>query len=165
MKLEKEALMKSRYFAARIFLFLAVAFAVAGIALFNHSDIGAGLTGEDLLNPLYWVMIPRLIPFAAALLSACFGLAYFLIGKKFGRLPSVSLAVVQVVSYVLAVLGHATMVNFWWRALNEPQPSNTPVPMWASFLELGGTAICCLAFALNIFWSGSKARPVTTNPT
>lgn len=160
-----EAYMSSRYVAAKMFFVLAAVFVVVGAARFHHSEIGAGLAGEDLLNPLFWITIPRLIPFAAALLSACFALAYFLIEKKFRRPLSVSLATVQVVSYALAVLGHAAMVNFWWRALNEPQPSNTPLPMWASFLELGGIATCCVAFALNVFWSGSKARPITANPT
>jgi TM2 domain-containing membrane protein YozV len=160
-----EADVNSRYAAARMFFVVAAVFAIAGAARFHHSEIGAGLAGEDLLNPLFWITIPRLVPFAAALLSACFGLAYFLIEKKFRRPLSVSLAGVQVVSYVLAVLGHAAMVNFWWRALNEPPPSNAPLPMWASFLELGGIAMCCLVFALNIFWSASKARPVTANPT
>jgi hypothetical protein len=159
-----EAYVSARFVAAKIFFVLAALFVVVGAARFHHSAIGGGLAGEDLLNPLFWINIPRLIPFAAALLSACFGLAYFLIEKKFGRPLSVSLAAVQVVSYVLAVVGHAAMVNFWWRALNEPQPSNTRLPMWASLLELGGIATCCVAFALNVFWSGSKARRVRANP-
>jgi hypothetical protein len=160
-----EAYVNSRFVAARMFFVLAAVFAMVGAARFHQSKIGGGVTGEDLFNPLFWITIPRLIPFAAALLSACFGVAYFLIEKKFGRPLSVSLTVVQIVSYVLAVLGHAMMVNSWWPALNESQPSNTPLPMWASFLELGGIAMCCLVFALNIFWSSSKTRPVTANPT
>jgi hypothetical protein len=154
-----------RYAAAKMFFALAAVFVLIGTSRFHLSEIGSGLTGEDYLAPLFWITIPRLIPFAAALLSACFGFAYFLIEKKLGRPLSVSLAAVQVVSYVLAVLGHTTMVNFWWRALNEPQPSKTPVPIWASFLELGGIVTCCLVFTLNIYWSASKARPATANRT
>lgn len=157
--------MNSRYVDAKMFFALAAVFAVVGTVRFHHSDIGSGLTGRDYLNPLVWITIPRVIPFAAALLSVCFGLAYFLIEKKFGRPLGVSLAVVQVASYVLAVLGHATMVNFWWRALNEPQPSNIPVPMWASFLFLGGCALCCLTFGVNIFWSRPRVIKVSANPT
>lgn len=157
--------MNSRFLAAKMFFALAAILAIVGAARFHQSEIGSGLTAKDLLNPLFWVTIPRLVPFSASLLSVCVGLACFFIEKKFGRPLSVSIAVIQVVSYVLAVLGHATMVNFWWRALNEPQPSNTPMPMWASFLEFGGIATCCLAFALNILWSGSRARPVKANRT
>ncbi len=157
--------MNSRYFAGRIFLVLAIVLALVGTVLFHRSEIGTGLTGEDYLNPSFWITIPRLIPLAASLVSACFGLVYFGIEKKSQRPLSIPITIIHLVAYLLAILGHATMVNFWWRVLNEPQPANTPLPLWASLLELVGFATCCLAFILNILWSSSRTRRVSENPT
>ena len=68
--------MKLRYIAAELFFVSAVLYAFVGTIVFERGEIGRGLDGYDYLNPLFWITIPRLIPFAAAILSAFFGLAY-----------------------------------------------------------------------------------------
>ncbi len=145
--------MGSRYVAGKLFLVLAALCAFVGAVLFRRGVIGLGLSGEDYLNPLFWIMIPRLIPFAASILSACFGLVYFGFEKKFKRPVNVPLALAHLIGYVLAILGHATMVHFWWGVLGEEHATSLSVPVWAGALEFVGLVICCLAFGVNIFWS------------
>lgn len=158
------AYMNTRYVAAKLFFVLASLCALVGAALFQRSVIGIGLTIKEDLNPLFLVMIPRLIPFAVSILSVCFGLVYFAFEKKFKRPVSVSLALVHLVSFLLAVLGHATLVHFWWRVLGEEHATNTPLPLWAGMLMIAAFAVCCLVFAVNIFWSMSRAPLVASNP-
>ncbi len=155
--------MNSRYIAAKLFFVLSALCALVGIALFRRGAIGSGLTGQDYANPLFWVMIPRLIPFAASILSASFGLVYFGFEKKFKRPANIFLVLVQLTSFLLAVLGHATLVGFWWRVLGD-EHANVPLPLWASLLMIVAFAICFLAFGVNIFWSMSRTRLATSNP-
>jgi ABC-type multidrug transport system permease subunit len=56
---------------------LAGLLAAVGAILFRRNVIGRELTISDYLNPLFLVTIPRLIPFAASMLSIFFGLVYF----------------------------------------------------------------------------------------
>jgi len=71
-----EAYMSSRYVAPKLFFALAALFALVGAALVRRGVIGTGLTGTDYLNPLFWVSIPRLIPFAASIWAAWIALIY-----------------------------------------------------------------------------------------
>lgn len=156
--------MNLRYVAAKLFFVLAVLCALVGAVLFRRGAIGSGLTGGDYLNPLFLVMLPKLIPFAASILSACFGLVYFGFEKKFKRPVNVPLALVHLVSYLLAILAHATLVRFWWRVLGEERATNTPLPLWAGMLTVTAFAVCFLVFGVNIFWSMSRTPLVTSNP-
>jgi hypothetical protein len=45
--------MDFQYLAAKLFLGLAVLFAVVGAVFFPRDVIGSGLDGTDYLNPLY----------------------------------------------------------------------------------------------------------------
>jgi len=110
-----------------------------------------------------FVMLPKLIPFAAAILSACFGLAYFGLERNFRRPPNIQLVLVHLVSYLLAILGHVTLVRFWWRVLGD-EHANTPLPIWAGGLEVTAFVICCLAFATNVFNTFSTAAKVAVSP-
>jgi hypothetical protein len=147
-----------------LFFVLAAVFALAGAALFRRGVIATGLTGPDYLDPLLLVTIPRLIPFAASILAACFGLIYDGVEKKFQRPANMPLTVVHLVSFVVAILGHATLVRFCWTVLNEENATNTPMPMSASLLMVAALAISLLAFSVNIFWSMSRTPLVTNNP-
>jgi hypothetical protein len=155
--------MNSRYVAAKLFFILAALFVLVGAVLFRRSVTGSGLTGTLYLHPIFWVEIPRLIPFAASIFSACFGLVYYGVEKKFKRPASIPLALIHLVSYVLAILGHATLVRFWWRVLGEEKATNIPVPLWAGILMVIAIPVCLLAFGLNIFWSMSRTSLVTSN--
>ncbi len=155
--------MNSRCVAAKLFFVLAAVFASAGAALFQGGVIGTGLTGPDYLNPVFLVTIPRLIPFAASILAACIGLIYYGVEKKFRRPANIPLTVIHLVSFVLAIVGHATLVRFWWTALNEENATNKPMPLSASLLMLAALTISLLAFAVNIFWSMSRTPLVTSN--
>jgi hypothetical protein len=107
-------------------------------------------------------MVPRFIPFAASILSACFGLFYFVLERNFKRAPNIWLALVHLVSYTLAILGHMTLVRFWWRVLGDER-ATISLPLWAGELEVIGVLVCCCAFVLNIFGSFSRAAGVTGN--
>jgi hypothetical protein len=156
--------MNSRYLAAKLFFVSSASFALVGAALFRRGVIGSGLTGTDYLNPLFLVVIPRLIPFAASILLACFGLVYYGAEKKFKRPANMPLTLIHLVSFVLAILCHATLVRFWWMVLGEENPTNTPVPTSASLLMVAAFTISLLAFGVNIFWSVSGTPLVASNP-
>jgi hypothetical protein len=156
--------MNSRYVAAKLFFALAALFALVGAALFRRGVIGSGLTRTDYLNPLFLVVIPRLIPFAASILSACFGLVYYGVEKKFKRPANMPLTLIHLVSFVLAILCHATLVRFWWTVLSEENPTNTPLPSSASLLMVAALTMSLLAFGVNIFRGISRTPLVTSNP-
>lgn len=152
-----ESYMNSRYVAAKLFFVLAVLCVVVGAFLFRRSAIGSGLTWQDDLNPLFLLSIPRLVPFAAAMLSAFFGLVYLGFEKKLNRSVDIPLAMVHVVSFLLAILGYAALLRFWWRVLGEGSATNNPLPLWAGLLEFAALAICFLAFVANVFRSIPRA--------
>jgi hypothetical protein len=155
--------MNSRYVAPKLFFALAALCALAGIALFRREAVGDYLSLQSpVLDLLSLAMIPRLIPFAAAVLSACFGLVYFTLESNFRRRPKISLVLVQLVSYLLAVLGHVILVRFWWRVLGD-EHATIPLPVWAGVLEFAGFVIFCLAFATNIFMSLAGPASITSN--
>jgi hypothetical protein len=156
--------MNSRYVAAKLFFALAALFALVGAALFRRGVIGTGLTGPDYLIPLFLVVIPRLIPFAASILSACFGLVYYGVEKKFKRPANMPLTLIHLVSFVLAIICHATLARFWWTVLGEENPTNTPLPSSASLLMVAALTMSLLAFGVNIFWGMSRTPLVTSNP-
>jgi len=108
-------------------------------------------------------VIPRLIPFAASLLSAFFGLVYYAFEKKFKRSANIFLVLVHLISYLFAVLGHATLARFWWRVLGE-EHANIPLPLSASMLMMAAVAICFLTFGANIFWSMSRTPLAASDP-
>ena len=145
--------MNSRYGAAKMFFLLAVLCAAVGAILFRYATIGTGLTVADVLNPLFMIMIPRLIPFTASILSVWFGLVYFGLEKKFSRPVSIPLALLHLVAFLLLILGHVALVRFWWPVLGEGQATNTPMPLWAGEIEFASLWMCCMAFAANIVWS------------
>jgi hypothetical protein len=153
--------MNRRYIAAKLFFVLSALCAVVGIILFRRDAIGSGLTAKDYANPLFLLMIPRLIPFTASILSASFGLAYFGFEKKFKRPANIPLVWVHLTALLFAILGHATLVDFWWRVLGD-EHANIPLPLWASLLMIVAFAICFVAFGVNIFWSMSRT-PLDSN--
>jgi hypothetical protein len=153
----------SRYIATKLFFVVSALCALAGIILFRRDEIGSGLTGQDYANPLFLIVIPRLIPFAASMLSATFGLVYFGFEKKFERPANISLVWVHLTSFLLAILGHATLMGFWWRVLGDEHAS-IPLPLWASLLMIVASAVCFLAFGVNIFLSISRTPLGADNP-
>ena len=132
--------MSSRYIAAKLFFVLSALCALVGIILFRRGAIGSGLRWEDYANPLFFVTIPRLIPFAASILSACFGLVYFGIERRFKRPANIFLVLVHMTSFLLAILGHATLVGFWWRVLGD-EHANIPLPLWANTSSYCGSRL------------------------
>ncbi|HEY4951639.1 MAG TPA: hypothetical protein VIH88_14985 [Candidatus Acidoferrales bacterium] len=137
---------------------------VGGSGYLSAGVIGTGLTGTDYLNPLFWLTIPRLIPFAASILAAWIGLIYWGVEKNFKRPANFLLTVVHLVSFVLAILGYATLAHFWWTVLNEENATNTPMPFSASLVMLAASTVSLLAFGVNIFWSMSRTPLVTSKP-
>ena len=155
--------MTSRYVAAKLFFVVAVFCALIGTALFRREGIGSGLPAEEYLNPLFWVTMPRLIPFTASFLSACFGLIYIGLEKMSRKSPNIPLAVIHIISCLLAFWGLDALARFFWVALGEGHPS-IPLPLWASVLAGIGFTVCFLACGANVFLSLSKVSVVTNEP-
>jgi hypothetical protein len=145
----------SKHFASRAFLVLAAWFALVGAASFSRSTIGTGLTGADYFNLLFLLTIPKLIPFAAAILAACFSLVYYAVESKGRRAPSSILTVIHLVTFVLTVVSHAVLVNFWWTALNGNDPTHARVPMSGALFPIS-LIICFVTFGANLYTSLSK---------
>lgn len=154
--------MNSRYLAPKLFVILAVLCALVGMALFRREAADYLNLQSFPLDLLSLVMIPRLIPFAASILSACFGLVYFVLERNSKRPPNISLVVIHLVSYLLMIFGHLTLTRFWWRVLGD-EHATIPLPVWAGVLEVAAFVIFCLAFAANIFRSLPRAAIVTGN--
>ena len=153
--------MKPRYIASKLFFGLAVAFALMGTVLFRRGTIGSGLTAGDYFNPLFWITIPRFVPFAAAVLSAFFCVVYYALEKKSQRPANTTLTLVHLVSYLLAILGHTILLRFWWSALGDARTS-VPLPLWAGSFAILGSALCCLAFGANVYRGVSQTRRMQT---
>ena len=155
--------MRSRYVAAKVFFILAALCAFMGAVLFRRGVIGLGLSREDYMDPLNWILIPKLVPFAASILSGCFGLVYFGLEKRFKRPANIPLVWIHLFGYLLGILGHVTMVHFWWRLLGD-EHAKLPFPLWASTLECVGFLMCGVAFVVNIFLGVRRTRLATSNP-
>lgn len=151
--------MKSRYVASKLFFVFAVLCGLAGIAAFRLDVTPIRLTRDAIWDAVMLVMVPRFIPFAASILSAGFGLFYFLLERSFKRPPKISFVLVHLVSYLLVILGHMSLVRFWWRVLGDEQ-ARIPLPLWAAELEVIGLVACSCALAANIF--ASLPRAVST---
>ena len=156
--------MKPRHIAAKMFLVLAILCSLVGVVLFARNMIGNGLTWKEDLNPLFLLYIPSLVPFAAAIGSACFGLVYFGLEKKFNRPINTALAIVHLTAYLLLILGHAILLRFLWRVLGEGSSTNATLPSWAGLLEFAGLVTCCTAFGMNILKSVSRTQLTARNP-
>jgi hypothetical protein len=156
--------MNSRYLAAKAFFALAVFCALVGAVLSWRNTMNSGMTGGDYTNPLFWVVIPWLVPFPAAILSAFFGLVYFGMETTLGRPSNLPLALVHLVSYVLVILGHAMLLRFWWQVLGDGHATNPPLPLWSGVLVFVMSAVCCLAFGGNILWGISRRPIAASNP-
>ena len=146
--------MHTRDLAAKLFLGLAILAAVVGAFLYRD-----GLPGGFYWDLLSLFLFPRLIPFAVAILSACFALVYFGLEKKVNHPANVPLTVVHLVFFLLAVLGHTVHTLWWWRVLGQDHPINETLPMWSVLLSISAFAICCLAFVVNIFWTLRRTLP------
>jgi hypothetical protein len=140
-------------------------------------DEVSSLNGDEAgMNPRYpaaklffvlaalFALIPRLIPFGAFILSMLFGLVYYRVEKKFKRPANIPLTLIHLVSFVLAVLAHATLVRFWWTVLGQENTLGTAPPSWASLLTVAALTVSLFAFGLNILWSMSGTPRVTSNP-
>lgn len=140
--------MKIRCFAAKLFLGMALLSGLVGVVqLVRYAP-------HDLhLAPLLFLMIPGLIPFSVAMLSACFGLAYLALEWKFKRSASATLAVAQLILFLLATLGHSIVIRFWWRVLGEEQATGLSVPVWSALLSAGAFTASLVVFVANIVWS------------
>ncbi len=148
--------MKPRYLAAKLFLGVAILSAIVGV--FLHRP---GLRAVDYVNPLFLLFLPRLIPFDVAILSAFFAAIYFRLEKERKREMNMPLTLIHLGSFLLAMFGHATMVSFWTHALVDRPRTVASVPLCGGLLFVGGTAVCCVAFAANIFRSTPTTLPKT----
>jgi hypothetical protein len=140
--------MDIRYISAKLFLVLALICFVVGAALFRTGS------PPDIFifsSPLAMVLFPRLIPFALGVVSACFGLVYFVIEKSFRRHARVSLTLVQMAFLLVGVFGHIVIVRFWWRVLGEDHATHLPVPLWSVMLFNVSITISVIVLLLNIF--------------
>jgi hypothetical protein len=151
--------MTSRFVAAKLFFLQAILFALWGVLFVRSGTVGRGLSVVDYFwNPLLWVYIPRAIPFAASILSVCFGFAYLGLEKKSKRSVDLGSVLVHWVSYVIVVASHLVLVRFWWRALGEHDSGVLRIPLRTATIEFAAIVVCCLAFGAAIFRSMSSSR-------
>lgn len=142
------AYVNTRYIAAKLFFGMAFLFALVGIVLLKK-----GLPVEPLLAPLFFLMIPGLIPFSLAILSACFGVAYLGFERKARRPVSVPLAVAQLIFFLLGAYGHSVIVRFWWRVLGAEHATGLAMPTWSALLSASAFTLSLVLFIFNIVWS------------
>jgi hypothetical protein len=140
--------MKKQNLSAKLFAGAAFLSALVGVILFPH-----GLPLDFYVNPLFLVMLPRLIPFAVAIVLAGFALLYFGFERKLKRPASVPLAVAQLILLLLGALGHGVIVRFWWRVLGEEQATGLPMPLWSVMLSMSAFTLSLVIFVVNIYWS------------
>lgn len=145
--------MLNRYLPAKLFFGLAILSAIVGAAMFRR-----GLPAEFYLDPLFLLLLPRLMPFAVAILSACLGMIYYALERGLKRPLNSSLAIVHLASYMLMVFGYWIITHFWWRVLGEEQATNLRVPLWSVMLAIFAFGIGCLAFVLNLSLSMRTPR-------
>ena len=116
--------MFSRYIPAKLFFAAATLLFATGMAVnFHHLPF-------DLLTPslaLAWLMLPRLVPFSAAIIAAGFGLIYFDVERRLGTSPDVGLAAAHFVAFLVAVTAHVAGVKELSRfvGIDNPPPSST----------------------------------------
>jgi hypothetical protein len=142
--------MNYRYIPAKLFLGLTLVCIAVGVALFR-----TGLPVDMYLNPLAMLLLPRLIPFALAIISVGFALIYLVTERNFNRRVSVPLTLVQITFLLLGVFGQSVITRFWWQVLGGKQTANAPIPLWSVILGAFAPAASVLVFLLNIF-SGKR---------
>ena len=143
--------MNVRYISTKLFFVLALVCFVVGVALFR-SDLPRAIYS----SPLSMVLFPRLIPFPLAIISACFGLVYFVIEKTLRRNARVSLTLLQITFLLVGVFGHIVIVRFWWRVLGEEHAANLSMPLWGVMLFHVSIAVSFIIFLLNINYENSN---------
>jgi len=142
----------TRYLAAKLFFGVAFLSALIGVVLLR-----SGLPLEFYVNPLFLVMLPRLIPFSVAILATCFGVAYLAFERKTKQPVSVPLAVTQLILFLLGTYGHSVIVRFWWRVLGEEHATGIPMPVWSVLLSMAAFTASLVVFVTNIVWSARRS--------
>jgi hypothetical protein len=142
----------NRYIAAKIFFGMALLFALVGIVLLKQ-----GLPADPHFYPLFFLMIPGLIPFSVAILLACFGVAYFGFERLAKQPVSLPLAVAHLILFLLGMYGHSVVVRFWWRVLGTEHATRVPMPVWSALLSATAFTLSLVLFLLNITWSLQRA--------
>jgi heme/copper-type cytochrome/quinol oxidase subunit 1 len=140
--------MKSRHLATKLCFGVAFLFALGGL-IFIKRGLLPGLT----LDPLYFVLIPGLIPFSIAILLACFGALYLGFELMSNRSVSLPLAAAQLIFFLLGSYGHSVMMKFWWRVLGAEGSTAIPVPMWSMLLSASAFSLSLIVFVFNLAWS------------
>jgi hypothetical protein len=140
------AIVNSKYIPAKLFLGLTLLCFAVGVALFRP-----GLPVDFYLNPLTMLLLPRLIPFSLAIISAVFGLICLIIERNFNRRVSIPLILVQITLLLLAAFCQNVIVRFWWQVLGDQQTTNPPIPLWSVMLGASALVLSFVIFLLNIF--------------
>lgn len=147
--------MNSQSLSAKLFFALAILSALTGFAL-----IRPGLPLSFYFNPLIMLLVPRLLPFGLALISASFAFVYFVIENQWRRKPNLTLSIAQLVFLLLSVYGQLTVLRFWSFVLGNnvlPGP-DLPLPLHQAVLAPLGLALAVLAFLANIVISRFRPR-------
>jgi len=146
-----ESIREPRYLAAKLFFGLALISVVSGLVLRQP-----GYSLDMYLNPVFLIYLPRLMPFALAIISAVFGAVYLVVEKGLTRPVSVRLAVVHLGFLLLAAYGHLVVVRFWSHVLGDNPPANPQIPLWSVFMSWSALIISIAAFFLNLLFPRRK---------
>ena len=98
--------MKMRYLPAKLFFGLAISSFLVGAAINRH-----GFPEFLLWHPLFWFVMPRLVPFAVCGLSAAFGAIYFESDRSYSRAPNLAFAVGHLISFLVAVWAQVVSIR------------------------------------------------------
>ncbi len=109
-----------RYLAAKLFFAVAFLSFLVGVAINRH-----GFPSPLLWHPLFWFVMPRLIPFAVCGLSAAFGAIYLESERRFFRRPNLAFAIGHLMTFLLAVWGHVVGIRELTRFLGDNPPDPT----------------------------------------
>jgi hypothetical protein len=140
--------MNTRFLAAKICFALATLLAIFGFIV-NRTDIPK----DPYLLPLLLLFLPRLLPFAVALLSAIFGLIYLGAEHSSRRRPNLALVIAQLAFFLAAMYGHLGMLRYSYRVLDEQPTPNLPVPAGSSLLFFLGLAVSIMILIFNLLKS------------
>ena len=134
-----------RYLPAKLFSLVALFSFVIGAVL--NFDFAPTFT---LLDPFFWLFLPRTIPIAVGLISASFALVYFEVEKRSHLAPSPVFAIGHLITFMLAVVGHVAAIQELTRYVDRERldPASISLRPFELVAFAGITSIVLFIFSL-----------------
>jgi len=135
----------TRYLPAKLFFVVSISSFIIGAAINRH-----GFPSFLLWHPLFWFVMPRLIPFAVCGLSAAFGAIYFESDRSYSRTPNLAFAVGHLMTFLVAVWAQVVAIRELSIFLgdNPPDPGLFSLRPFELVVFAGVTSIVLFIFSL-----------------